>query len=101
MQFDNDCIIGCTRIIYEPKNDWGILGENHNGYVEGLNKKLKKNDILYGCTKEEFIKVKYNNGNLLPYFSDVAQVMTLSCLGHLVSTTRLFYFHLLYFKVIS
>ncbi|XP_019265747.1 PREDICTED: superoxide dismutase [Fe] 3, chloroplastic isoform X1 [Nicotiana attenuata] len=49
-------------------------GEHHRGYVEALNKQLEKNDILYGCTMEELIKVTYNNGNPLPEFSDAAQV---------------------------
>ncbi|XP_055835110.1 superoxide dismutase [Fe] 3, chloroplastic isoform X2 [Solanum dulcamara] len=49
-------------------------GEHHRGYVESLNKQVEKNDILYGCTMEELIKVTYNNGNPLPEFSDAAQV---------------------------
>ncbi|CAN4115279.1 unnamed protein product [Withania somnifera] len=50
-------------------------GEHHRGYVEALNKQLEKNDILYGCTMEELIKVTYNNGNPFPEFSDAAQVI--------------------------
>ncbi|XP_047257781.1 superoxide dismutase [Fe] 3, chloroplastic isoform X2 [Capsicum annuum] len=49
-------------------------GEHHRGYVEALNKQLEKNDILYGCTMEELIKVTYNNGNPLPEFAHAAQV---------------------------
>ncbi|KAG5620022.1 hypothetical protein H5410_005240 [Solanum commersonii] len=49
-------------------------GEHHRGYVESLNKQIEKNDIFYGCTMDELIKLTYNNGNPLPEFSDAAQV---------------------------
>ncbi|XP_030449379.1 superoxide dismutase [Fe] 3, chloroplastic isoform X1 [Syzygium oleosum] len=49
-------------------------GEHHHGYVEGLNKQLEKNDILYGYTLDELVKVTYNNGNPLPEFNNAAQV---------------------------
>ncbi|GAB2238985.1 hypothetical protein Droror1_Dr00024898 [Drosera rotundifolia] len=49
-------------------------GEHHRGYVEALNKHLGKNDVLYGYTLEELIKVTYNNGNPLREFNDAAQV---------------------------
>ncbi|KAK4486821.1 hypothetical protein RD792_006588, partial [Penstemon davidsonii] len=49
-------------------------GAHHRGYVEALNKQLEKNDILYGCTMDELIKVTYNNGNPLPEFNNAAQV---------------------------
>ncbi|KAL3503825.1 hypothetical protein ACH5RR_033666 [Cinchona calisaya] len=49
-------------------------GEHHGSYVDTLNKQLAKNDILYGCTLEELIKVTYNNGNPLPEFNNAAQV---------------------------
>ncbi|XP_073146494.1 superoxide dismutase [Fe] 3, chloroplastic isoform X1 [Henckelia pumila] len=49
-------------------------GAEHNGYVEALNKQLEKNDVLYGCTMDELIKVTYNNGNPLPEFSNATQV---------------------------
>uniref|UniRef100_A0A5B7BE53 superoxide dismutase n=1 Tax=Davidia involucrata TaxID=16924 RepID=A0A5B7BE53_DAVIN len=49
-------------------------GEHHRGYVEGLNKQLEKDDILYGYTMDELIKVTYNNGNPLPEFNNAAQV---------------------------
>ncbi|XP_057972216.1 superoxide dismutase [Fe] 3, chloroplastic isoform X4 [Malania oleifera] len=49
-------------------------GEHHRGYVEGLNKQLEKNDILYGHTITELIKVTYNNGNPLPEFNNAAEV---------------------------
>ncbi|XP_060185526.1 superoxide dismutase [Fe] 3, chloroplastic-like isoform X2 [Lycium barbarum] len=49
-------------------------GEHHCGYVEALNKQLEKNDMLYGCTMDELIKVTYNNGNPLPEFGVAAQV---------------------------
>lgn len=49
-------------------------GEHHRGYVESLNKFLEKDDLLYGCTMDELIKVTYNNGNPLPEFNVAAQV---------------------------
>ena len=49
-------------------------GEHHRGYVEGLNKQLEKDDILYGYTLNELVKVTYNNGNPLPEFNNAAQV---------------------------
>ncbi|XP_012066564.1 superoxide dismutase [Fe] 3, chloroplastic isoform X2 [Jatropha curcas] len=49
-------------------------GEYHRGYVEELNKELAKDDVLYGYTMEELIKVTYNNGNPLPQFNNAAQV---------------------------
>uniref|UniRef100_A0A7N0UFU5 Superoxide dismutase n=2 Tax=Kalanchoe fedtschenkoi TaxID=63787 RepID=A0A7N0UFU5_KALFE len=49
-------------------------GRHHRAYVEGLNKQLEKNDILYGCTMDELVKFTYNNGNPLPEFNNAAQV---------------------------
>ncbi|KAK6945715.1 Manganese/iron superoxide dismutase, C-terminal [Dillenia turbinata] len=49
-------------------------GGHHRGYIEGLNKQLEGNDILYGCTLDELVKVTYNNGNLFPEFNNAAQV---------------------------
>ncbi|KAL1832689.1 hypothetical protein ACET3Z_002340 [Daucus carota] len=49
-------------------------GGHHRNYVEGLNKQLERNDVLYGLTMEELIKVTYNNGNPLPEFNNAAQV---------------------------
>ncbi|KAL8201441.1 hypothetical protein R6Q57_012805 [Mikania cordata] len=49
-------------------------GKHHRGYVESLNKYLEKDDILYGYTLDELIKVTYNNGNPLPEFNVAAQV---------------------------
>ncbi|KAK9284005.1 hypothetical protein L1049_012264 [Liquidambar formosana] len=49
-------------------------GGHHRDYVEGLNKQLEKNNILYGCTMDELVKVTYNNGNPLPEFNNAAQV---------------------------
>ncbi|KAI3698327.1 hypothetical protein L2E82_41792 [Cichorium intybus] len=49
-------------------------GEHHRGYVETLNKYLSKNDVLYGYTMDELIRVTYNNGNPLPEFNVAAQV---------------------------
>lgn len=49
-------------------------GEHHHNYVEGLNNQLAKNDILYGYTMEELVKMTYNNGNPLPEFNNAAQV---------------------------
>ncbi|XP_057774616.1 superoxide dismutase [Fe] 3, chloroplastic [Salvia miltiorrhiza] len=49
-------------------------GAHQRGYVEALNKHLEKNDILYGYTMDELIKVTYNNGNPWPEFNSAAQV---------------------------
>ncbi|KAJ9189388.1 hypothetical protein P3X46_000691 [Hevea brasiliensis] len=48
--------------------------EHHRAYVEGLNKQLANDDILYGYTMDELVKVTYNNGNPLPEFNNAAQV---------------------------
>lgn len=47
---------------------------HHRSYVENLNKQLGKNDILYGYTMDELVKVTYNNGNPSPEFNNAAQV---------------------------
>lgn len=52
-------------------------GEHHRGYVERLNKYLEKDNILYGHTLDELIRVTYNNGNPLPEFNVAAQVSTI------------------------
>lgn len=49
-------------------------GAHHRAYVEGLNKQLANDDILYGYTMDELVKVTYNNGNPLPEFNNAAQV---------------------------
>ncbi|PON54681.1 Manganese/iron superoxide dismutase [Trema orientale] len=49
-------------------------GAHHRNYVDGLNKQLEKNEILYGYTLDELVKVTYNNGNPLPEFDNAAQV---------------------------
>ncbi|GER25176.1 superoxide dismutase [Striga asiatica] len=49
-------------------------GAHHRGYVETLNKQLSKNDILYGYTMDELIRVTYNSGNPFPEFNNAAQV---------------------------
>lgn len=49
-------------------------GGHHQGYVDGLNKQLEKNELLYGCTMDELVKITYNNGNPLPEFNNAAQV---------------------------
>ena len=49
-------------------------GGHHRGYVDALNKALEKNDILYGYTMDELVKVTYNNGNPFPEFNNAAQV---------------------------
>ncbi|XP_021896842.1 LOW QUALITY PROTEIN: superoxide dismutase [Fe] 3, chloroplastic [Carica papaya] len=49
-------------------------GEHHRINVEGLNKQLQKNDVLYGYTMDELVKATYNNGNPLPEFNNAAQV---------------------------
>lgn len=49
-------------------------GKHHRGYVEILNKYLSKNDVLYGYTMDELIRVTYNSGNPLPEFNVAAQV---------------------------
>ncbi len=51
-------------------------GGHHRNYVEGLNKQLEKNQLLYGCTLDELVKVTYNNGNPSPEFNNAAQVLT-------------------------
>lgn len=56
-------------------------GELHRGYVERLNKQLERNDILYGYTMDELIKVTYNNGNPLPEFNNAAQVSSFLNIG--------------------
>ncbi|KAL8153815.1 hypothetical protein V2J09_011575 [Rumex salicifolius] len=48
--------------------------EHHRGYLEALNSHLGKDDLLYGYTMDELVKVTYNNGNPLPQFNDAAQV---------------------------
>lgn len=57
-------------------------GEHHRGYVEGLNKQLEKDDILYGHTLDELVKVTYNNGNPLPEFNNAAQVCLWLVMAH-------------------
>ncbi|KAI4318209.1 hypothetical protein L6164_026002 [Bauhinia variegata] len=49
-------------------------GEHHQNFVEGLNKHLEKDDILYGYTFDELVKVTYNSGNPLPEFNNAAEV---------------------------
>ncbi|XAR63979.1 Superoxide dismutase [Bertholletia excelsa] len=49
-------------------------GEHHRDYVEGLNKQIGKNDVLFGYTLEELVKVSYNNGNPFAEFNNAAQV---------------------------
>ncbi|CAA0829218.1 Superoxide dismutase [Striga hermonthica] len=49
-------------------------GAHHRGYVEALNKQLAKNDVLYGYTMDELIRVTYNSGNPFPEFNNAAQV---------------------------
>jgi len=34
--------------------------EYHRSLIEGLNKQLEKDDILYGYTMDELVKVTYN-----------------------------------------
>nr|KYP77003.1 Serine/threonine-protein kinase CTR1 [Cajanus cajan] len=41
-------------------------------FIEGLNKQLEKDDILYGYTLDELVKVTYNNGNSFPEFNNAA-----------------------------
>nr|AWW05931.1 iron superoxide dismutase 1 variant 1 [Kandelia obovata] len=48
-------------------------GGHHRQYLEYLNRALGKNDILYGCTIDELVKVTYNNGSPLPEFNNAAQ----------------------------
>lgn len=59
-------------------------GGHHRSYVDALNKQLEKNDVLYGFTMEELIRVTYNNGNPLPEFNNAAQVCRV-CHSHLSS----------------
>ncbi|KAJ4830632.1 Superoxide dismutase [Fe] 3, chloroplastic [Turnera subulata] len=49
-------------------------GEHHRNYVERLNKALGKDDVLYGYTLEELIKVAYRNGSPQFEFNDACQV---------------------------
>ncbi|XP_071723414.1 superoxide dismutase [Fe] 3, chloroplastic [Rutidosis leptorrhynchoides] len=49
-------------------------GEHHRAYLEKLNIELGKDNILYGYTMDELVKVTYNNGNPLPVFNNAAQV---------------------------
>ncbi|XP_065869251.1 superoxide dismutase [Fe] 3, chloroplastic isoform X1 [Euphorbia lathyris] len=49
-------------------------GKHHRTYLENLNKQLAHDDILYGYTMDQLIKVTYNNGNPLPGFNNAAQV---------------------------
>ncbi|KAI9100874.1 hypothetical protein K1719_023998 [Acacia pycnantha] len=49
-------------------------GELHQNFVEGLNKQLEKDDILYGFTMDELVKETFNNGNPLPEFNNAAEV---------------------------
>lgn len=49
-------------------------GGHHRGYVDNLNKQLENNNLLYGYTMEEMVKVTYNNGNPLPEFNNVSEV---------------------------
>jgi superoxide dismutase, Fe-Mn family len=51
-------------------------GEHHRNFVEGLNEQLGKDDILYGYTLDELVKVTYNNGNPSPEFNNAAEVLT-------------------------
>ncbi|RDX90914.1 Superoxide dismutase [Fe] 3, chloroplastic, partial [Mucuna pruriens] len=49
-------------------------GKYHRNFIEGLNKQLEKDDILYGYTLDELVKVTYNNGNPIPEFNNAAEV---------------------------
>ncbi|QCD91135.1 superoxide dismutase [Vigna unguiculata] len=49
-------------------------GEYHRSLIEGLNKQLEKDDILYGYTMDELVKVTYNSGNPFPEFNNAAEV---------------------------
>ncbi|EPS72986.1 superoxide dismutase, partial [Genlisea aurea] len=49
-------------------------GAHHRGYLDALNKQLENDDILYGCTLDQLIRVTYNNGNPLPEFNNAAQL---------------------------
>ncbi|KAI9075474.1 hypothetical protein K1719_042562 [Acacia pycnantha] len=49
-------------------------GELHQNFVEGLNKQLEKDGILYGYTMDELVKETFNNGNPLPEFNNAAEV---------------------------
>lgn len=51
-------------------------GEHHRNFIEGLNEQLGKDDILYGYTLDELVKVTYNNGNPSPEFNNAAEVLT-------------------------
>lgn len=50
-------------------------GEHHRNFIEGLNKQLGKDDILYGYTLDELVKVTYNNGNPSAEFNNAAEVI--------------------------
>lgn len=50
-------------------------GEYHRSLIEGLNKQLEKDDILYGYTMDELVKVTYNSGNPFPEFNNAAEVL--------------------------
>lgn len=49
-------------------------GEHHRGHLEALNRHLSRNDVLYGYTMDELVKVTYNYGNPCLQFNDAAQV---------------------------
>ncbi|KAJ7960411.1 Superoxide dismutase [Quillaja saponaria] len=49
-------------------------GGHHRDFLEGLNRQLEKDEILYGNTLDELVKVTYNNGNPLPEFNNAAEV---------------------------
>ncbi|CAJ2668696.1 superoxide dismutase [Fe] 3, chloroplastic isoform X3 [Trifolium pratense] len=49
-------------------------GEHQRNIIEGLNKQLEKDDILYGYTLDDLVKVTYNNGNPSSEFNNAAEV---------------------------
>ncbi|KAK7306756.1 hypothetical protein VNO77_44712 [Canavalia gladiata] len=49
-------------------------GGYHRNFIEDLNKQVEKDDILYGYTLDELVKVTYNYGNPLPEFNNAAEV---------------------------
>ena len=49
-------------------------GDHHRGHLEALNRHLSRNDVLYGYTMDELVKVTYNYGNPCLEFNDAAQV---------------------------
>lgn len=55
---------------------WGV---HHRDFVDNLNKRLGKSDILYGYTMDELVKATYNNGNPLPEFNNAAEVWNANC----------------------